>query len=110
MHMPRALMGRQRMRYFLPMRGHQARIAQNLLRRAISADAALINDDHPRAEFQHQFQIMAGDQQRLIHTLQKRDQPPPLAHVERGRGFIEQHKLGLHDQRARDTGAAFLAT
>ncbi len=69
------------MGHLLTVARHQRGIAKHAACRAVGDDPSCVDQDHPRAKLQHQFQIMAGDQHRLIHAAQQVDQPPAVAQV-----------------------------
>ena len=76
-----------------------------LARRALGDDPALVHDDEPVAQLLGLVHVVRGEHQRdaaLLEPEQPVPQHVPGLRVEAGGRLVEQHEVGLVDQRAGD--------
>src|SRR5438128_1602516 len=86
--------------------------ADELERRALGGDLALVHDDEPVAELLGLVHVVSREDQCDAALLQPEEPIPngvPCLRVEPGGGLVQQHHLGIVHERARDREPALHA-
>jgi hypothetical protein len=78
-------------------------ITENVPARPVGNDASASDQDRARAELEHHFQVMSGDQLGARQGVNELYQAPASAWVEVGGGLIEDEYRGIAGQDARQT-------
>ena len=90
-----------------------AAIAEQLVRRALLQDAALVHEDGAVGDFAGEADLVGDDDHRHVHLAGQRlhdvEHFADEFGVERGCRLVEQHELRLHGERAGDGDALLLA-
>ena len=85
---------------------HQLGIAEDLAARPVGDDAAGVEQDGPRADFEDHLEVMGGDQHRAAESLDEPDESPAAAGVEIGRRLVEHEDRRPARQHARQAERA----
>ena len=87
---------REAQRQLQSVRLQKRLVAQELPRRAVGGQCAVGDQKHAAARFQHQIQIVRGDELRLRPCAQDADQGAAVARVERGGRLVHEKRIRLH--------------
>ncbi len=89
------------------------RVVEELIRRALLQDHALVEEHHPVRDFAREPHLVRHDHHRHVKVggerLHHREHLADQLRIERRRRFVEQHHVWLHRERAGDRDALLLA-
>jgi hypothetical protein len=99
----------QNVRTFQPVRQHQGFVIQKLHGRSLRDHGSLIENDHPRADLDDQFEVMRGndlrDRQRTEQSFKLASSPG----IQVAAWFIESQQAGLTRQQTGQAHAPFFS-